>query len=670
MSKLTAVVDSFAIFDALIGAGVRHVVVCPGSRSAPLAYAAAAWEMAGGVRVHTMIDERAAGFYALGLVRATGLLAAVVMTSGTAPSHLYPALIESSHTGTPLLVISADRPWQMQAVGASQTTAQAGLFAAHVRYALNLPADLGVKLGSDESLKAVRNVVGRAAIAARRGPVHINVSFTDPLYPVGDLPAPGATENIAAAGAPVVGGGAQTAPLRLAELAKWAKERLVSTDFTHPVDRTHADKGAQTRVPGSAAAGGEKLVGLASQLLDLDARTVIIAADRGYHGSLTRADGSGGLQRRDPAQHDYSVQQDGPAQQGGLARGQGERCECQNDRLAHQSGPQPLPYPADLAGTLADQLGAPVLAEPSAGVVNRAQYCPHQQQVLTRWGHEIEQVIVVGTPSLSRPVGRLLARSYVTVVVVGATTDPLRPWADVTGNATAVVDHLEIDGTLNAGAQQWGEDLICRARQLTAQLSEHTLVPGLAVARAVWNRLAAGEILLAGASNAVRYLDLVAAQPPAGTVLANRGQAGIDGTVATARGLHAGSEQPVRVLLGDMTLLHDVGSLALAENECPDVDLVVIDDGGAQIFRSLEHGRAASEDIYRELFQMKRPIDYAHLAAAFGWQYCDLDWAVVGEAGVAQALAQYRGGARLLRVRCDHSRVGEQLLDVLGRAET
>ncbi|MDO5722274.1 MAG: thiamine pyrophosphate-binding protein, partial [Actinomycetaceae bacterium] len=159
---MSAVVDSFALLDALVAGGVRHLVLCPGSRSAPLAYAAAAWEEAGALRIHPRVDERAAGFYALGLARSTGAPAAVLMTSGTAVPHLYPAVVEAAHTGTPLLVVSADRPWELRGVGASQTTTQVGMFTPHLRHSLDLPAGLGVELGQDDSLRRVSNVVGRA----------------------------------------------------------------------------------------------------------------------------------------------------------------------------------------------------------------------------------------------------------------------------------------------------------------------------------------------------------------------------------------------------------------------------------------------------------------------------------------------------------------------------
>src|SRR5688572_28895431 len=113
--------------------GVRHAVLCPGSRSAPLAYALAE----GPLDLHVRVDERTAGFLALGLAKASGDPAVVVTTSGTAVANLHPAVLEASHAGVPLLVLSADRPHELIGTGASQTIEQAGLFGGAVRLAVN-----------------------------------------------------------------------------------------------------------------------------------------------------------------------------------------------------------------------------------------------------------------------------------------------------------------------------------------------------------------------------------------------------------------------------------------------------------------------------------------------------------------------------------------------------
>ena len=116
-----------AVVSALIAAGVREVVIAPGSRNAPLSFAAYDAAEAGALRLHTRIDERSAGFLALGLTKA-GSRAAVVCTSGTAAANLHPAVLEAAHAGVGLVVVTADRPASLRGTGANQTTDQVGIF--------------------------------------------------------------------------------------------------------------------------------------------------------------------------------------------------------------------------------------------------------------------------------------------------------------------------------------------------------------------------------------------------------------------------------------------------------------------------------------------------------------------------------------------------------------
>ena len=144
-----AMADARSLVAALLAEGVREIVLCPGSRSAPLADALADAADAGHLRLRVVLDERSAGFIALGAARAhvlngRGRCAAVVTTSGTAVSNLHPAVSEADAAGIPLLVISADRPHELVGTGASQTTEQTGLFAPALRLGIDLPADLAV----------------------------------------------------------------------------------------------------------------------------------------------------------------------------------------------------------------------------------------------------------------------------------------------------------------------------------------------------------------------------------------------------------------------------------------------------------------------------------------------------------------------------------------------
>lgn len=173
-----------AIVEGIVSGGAREAVVCPGSRSTPLALACAEQP---GLRTWSVIDERSAAFFALGMAKHSGLPVILVATSGTAPAHFYPAVIEASLSRIPLVVLSADRPWELHGFGAPQTIDQEELFGRYVRRfdALPLP-----DAAATAHLEAVVQRAVHAALHAPRGPVHLNVPFREPLAPVPD----GATE--------------------------------------------------------------------------------------------------------------------------------------------------------------------------------------------------------------------------------------------------------------------------------------------------------------------------------------------------------------------------------------------------------------------------------------------------------------------------------------------
>lgn len=192
------------LVDELVRCGVREVVLCPGSRSAPLAYAVQAAERVGHLRLHVRIDERSAGFLALGLARGGHGPVAVVTTSGTAVANLHPAVLEAQHAGVPLVVLSADRPAELRGTGANQTTVQPGIFGAAIRWQADLPA-AERRAGQNawwrstvcRAVAAATGATGASdatggARALPAGPVHLNVALRDPLVPedAGDWPEP------------------------------------------------------------------------------------------------------------------------------------------------------------------------------------------------------------------------------------------------------------------------------------------------------------------------------------------------------------------------------------------------------------------------------------------------------------------------------------------------
>jgi 2-succinyl-5-enolpyruvyl-6-hydroxy-3-cyclohexene-1-carboxylate synthase len=175
----------------LAAQGVTEFVVCPGSRSAPLAYAVHAAAARGAVRLHVRIDERSAAFTALGLAMASGRPAAVVTTSGTATANLHPAVLEASHSGVPLIALTADRPPWLRGVGANQATDQRAIYGSAVR----LFDELAVATDRAGQVAYWRDAAVRAVAAADGsrgdpGPVHLNLPFTEPLTPATDPDAP------------------------------------------------------------------------------------------------------------------------------------------------------------------------------------------------------------------------------------------------------------------------------------------------------------------------------------------------------------------------------------------------------------------------------------------------------------------------------------------------
>lgn len=174
---------------AACAGGVRHAVISPGARSSPLALACGRAE---GLSAHVVLDERSAAFFALGLALQTRAPVLIVATSGSAPAHWHPAVVEAAAAQVPLVLLSADRPPELHDCGANQTTEQRGLFGAHVR------ADVDLGAPHPAGLEAVALRVAAAvdrALWPQPGPVHVNAPFREPLLPEAEaleaVPAPG-----------------------------------------------------------------------------------------------------------------------------------------------------------------------------------------------------------------------------------------------------------------------------------------------------------------------------------------------------------------------------------------------------------------------------------------------------------------------------------------------
>lgn len=569
-----------AVVASLVEAGVKRVVISPGSRNAPLTYALADAAQAGYLQLRVVVDERSAAFVALGASRSDWLHeglarpAVAVMTSGSAVANAHPAVVEADAAGVPLIILSADRPHALVNTGASQTTVQTGIFGAATRY----QADLGDTNASDAVANQVRRAVAAASgrLSLDPGPVHLNVRLAPPLAPAAPWQVP-----------------------HLEPKTHWLRARKPLEEQLNGV--TVSQVGCR---------------------LGLD-----------------------------------------PARRGVIVVGDNDDAE-----LAH------------FAASLAHAWGWPLLAEPTSLVRTDANAVAAYSALLAggdgsasgdgaQLSQEIEQLLVVGHPTLTRPIGALLAREDIYQVVL---TNRAR-WSDASGQAAYVttleraLSSLNIPGGgagteagadadaggdasasadagagagvgknapsplwlqrwLQAGQQQLNATSVTKAAQMalttwqaTSQYESHSQSTAIHS-----DGLESSVTLMAASSMTIRYLD---ARLPAGRqlkkmpgpVVANRGLAGIDGTISTAVGLAWASGQPVRVIIGDLAAAHDLTGLVKAVTETEvDLQVIVLDDHGGKIFSGLEYGASELSNYFPRFFTTAQQVDFAQAAAAFG----------------------------------------------------
>ncbi|MGH3787859.1 MAG: 2-succinyl-5-enolpyruvyl-6-hydroxy-3-cyclohexene-1-carboxylic-acid synthase [Pseudonocardiaceae bacterium] len=257
------------------------------------------------------------------------------------------------------------------------------------------------------------------------------------------------------------------------------------------------------------------------------------------------------------------------------------------------------------------------------------------------------QVLVLGRPTLHRPVQRLLADPSVAVTLL---TD--RPeWTDVAGTAVAVGTALRCTGVPDPGwLRRWQQADETAAAAVGSVLDRNSESTGLGVARRLLPALPVGALLLLGSSNPIRDVSL-AARPRGGlTVLANRGVAGIDGAIATATGAALVHGGPGYALVGDLTFLHDANGLSAGPHEArPDLTVVVANDDGGGVFGLLEQGASEYADAFERVFGTPQGTDLAALCAAH-----HVPHARVPAGELADALAPARG-VRVVEVRTERT---------------
>jgi 2-succinyl-5-enolpyruvyl-6-hydroxy-3-cyclohexene-1-carboxylate synthase len=520
------------LVDELLRGGVTDAVLSPGSRSAPLALALHDADAAGRVRLHVRIDERSAGFLALGLAKASGRPVPVVTTSGTAVLNLHPAVAEAFEAGVPLLLLTADRPPELRGAGANQTVDQVKAFGGSVRWF----AEVGAPSERAGEVAYWRSLACKALAAARHdaGPAHLNLALREPLVPDGD------------------------------------------DGWVEPLDGRAGARPWTAPVPAGPATPPPD---------DLPPRTVVVLGDGG-------------------------------------------------DAAAAQA--------------LAAARGWPVVVEPSSGAHPAPEVLPVPDLLLAAGALPApDRVLVVGRPTLSRAVGRLVASAPADVVARhGRWPDPTRSAGRVLPGVPAPSGGEVDDGWLAA----WQAAGRTAAAVVDDVLAAEGGLPEPTVARLLLDA-ADRERATAVVGSSMPVRDAFLAGPRQGArVLANRGAAGIDGTVSTAVGA-ALADGPAYALLGDLTFLHDANGLVLGPQEPrPDLTVVVVNNDGGEIFGLLEQAGPEHASAFERVFGTPHGVDLAALCAATRTPHTPAR----DRSALVEALARPRG-MRVVEVRTDRA---------------
>ncbi|GAA1824845.1 2-succinyl-5-enolpyruvyl-6-hydroxy-3-cyclohexene-1-carboxylic-acid synthase [Nesterenkonia flava] len=613
---------------------MRHVVLAPGSRSAPLAYALAEAEKLGAITVHMRIDERSAAFTALGLALSSGEPAGVITTSGTAAGNLLPAVMEADMSGVPLVAITADRPEELHGIGANQATWQQGMFTGRVRDELHLeqgliasgqlrlePESRDDMLAAETQTALLLRAATTSTLRSAPGPVHLNIGFRDPLVPA-EAPE-------------TAGGGARPA------IQRWARRGVIPSQER---ERLYRASRTESITPAEHLGASDLLERLGAEI----------------PGPGSTHDDAG------------SSSTDSPS---------AELTHRTLFVLGHGAPPE--------AVELARSLGHPVLAEPTSGarssdlgaipgyrLILQAPQGTEANQLVA----QTQRVVVAGRPTLTRPVQRLIARRDLEAVHYAPSA---QAWWDRRRQEEAlprraVADLREIAEFAGRGDADWLHQW--EAKGLAAQhaldtvlaqdASEHEAPSSVQAAQFVAETVKTS--LLLGSSSVIRDVDLAAVITRAGVdgagsswahrrgIYALRGLAGIDGNLSTAAGLALAQDRRVTALVGDLTFLHDVNALLVPSTErAPNLDLVVINDAGGAIFDQLEHGdvgrRPGQAEAVERLFGTPQTVDFEAIADAYRHEYV---YAESLEAlGRALAYPEDRLGIRIIEMRTDRSRL-------------
>ena len=562
------VYDTVASFAAgLVEHGVTDVVISPGSRSTALALTLHAQPK---LRTWIQLDERSAGFFALGQARRTGRPSVLVCTSGTAAANYFPAIIEAHHAGVPMIVCTADRPPELRDWGSHQTIDQVKIYGATTRWA----ADLAV--AGEWSPTQGRLVAHRAVVSAtgiNPGPVHLNWPLREPLEPLAAVPVVEAPNR----GAPVTPGDSTA---------------LGDGTLGAPVTLGDGTAGAPV-TPGESNALGDGILG----------------------APATPGEGNepgGRTALADLQSHERGVIIVGPDAASGI--------EAQNEVVS-------------AAFKLTAATAWPVIGEPISGtrrargdsvgtVIANADHILRHADIAAELAPDV--VIRLGGTPTTKPLRLWLEAHRPEHMLL---IDPANRWNDP---SSIVTQHTAADpvAVLRAAGrvvrqgstwcERWKELDRIAGRVISDEIERGPLLSAL-VTSVLAEAVPAGTLLMASNSMPVRELDsFVTTEGPRIDFVGNRGASGIDGVTSTALGLASQHDGPVVLYVGDLALLHDLGALFGAARCGLHLTVVCVDNNGGGIFSSLPIASRGSEVDFETLFRTPHGLNLADLGGVGG----------------------------------------------------
>jgi 2-succinyl-5-enolpyruvyl-6-hydroxy-3-cyclohexene-1-carboxylate synthase len=638
-----------SMIDALVDSGVHDFVLSPGSRSAPLALALADREVRGFVRLHVRVDERSAGFLALGIARGSGRAVAMVCTSGTAVANLHPAVVEADYSAVPLVLLTADRPPELRGVGASQTIKQAEIFGASVRWFADVVAP---ERGDVAEVNRWRNLAAEAVdrACAGPGPVHLNLAFRPPL--VGNVPLP-SPESVLATGT--------TAALATGErdLASQRDRQLRGDTDGAPEDQESGESsspGGDGFRPNDVSRGlllvgdlplpPSRLTGLARDIL-------LLAETRGWP---VIAEPTANLEPHP------NLLAHGP-----LIAGSPEFVEEHQPDLVISIGRFGLSRAVTSLVSRATQhwaLAVDDRGEPADPVLSASRILESLPTGTENVDPNANSSAAAGKPAstaISSGVASTLSgASY--GIGGGRDSGWLNDWMAADRVAGRVVrqeileplEPLEPLGSPGSGGSRNPGEAANPAGLTRSSGVVPLGLSGAGAALAVWESALPDETVFLASSWPIRFIDSFAGCADGPRVMANRGANGIDGLVSTSLGIVAalgsrdesrvvsaagsptgagvrvepgaedGSSAGVVAILGDVAFLHDIGGLVGAGQMDVSAVLVVLNNDGGGIFSQLEQAEPEFERDFERVFGTPHGRDLAGIARSMGVSGADV----------------------------------------------